>query len=253
MLDRTAMLAEEDFTTAFLRDPASTIAGMAAEHILLDTGEPDEPSDQFVEPGSVRERVTFDNRVRGITTELAFLDNGFVGVSVKRRRGDDQDYTIDLRYLDPRPVLLKTTPTSARKLTTSLAGAGLAGGALAYLTASWMVSLSAIGLAAAVLLAWLIYQRYERVVFLTRHGRAATLTLYASFGCARDCRTLVPKIVAAIRESQQRLGPADNRRLREEIREHYRLRDHEVLTGEDCTTAARRILSHFSDSRPAAA
>jgi hypothetical protein len=253
MADRAAALAEEDFTTSFLRDPAATIVGMSSEDILLDAGHfsLDEAPESVETAGRVQERITLNNKVRGIETELEFVDDGCLHVTVKRRRDAAKVYKVDLRYLNPRPLLSKTNPVQLRKYALRFAVASGFGVALAWLTGSWILALVALAVSAATagITACLIYQSCERVTFRTRHGNAAVLNLYASLGCARDCRALVPKIVSAISGWTRQQDVKDELYLRREIKEHYRLRDEGVLADPDCSAATRRVLSHFDQSR----
>lgn len=247
MLNPTAVSVDEDFTAAFLRDPTATIVGMPTEEILLDAGENDEIVAAPVESGAVRDEVSFENKLRGTVTELTFLDDGFLEVSLKRRRGPIKEYTVDLRYLSPRPALLRIDAPKTLKIASAITAAGLLSSALAYFIGTWTAALVAIAIctAAAAAVGCYLYRKHERVEFVTRHGQATVLTLYANFGCSQRCRALVPKIIEAIQESSDAMSPADDRYLKGEVQEHYRLRESGVIPGPACTAAAKRVLTYF--------
>jgi hypothetical protein len=67
----------------------------------------------------------------------------------------------------------------------------------------------------------------------------------ANPGCLGACRRLVPKVTAAIRQAHALTGPGKPDRLRQEMREHYRLREVGVITSDACETGTRRILARF--------
>ena len=110
-----------------------------------------------------------------------------------------------------------------------------------------VVASAAAALSAAAVALWVFVRRTRNdVTFRTKHGQSAVLTLTANFGCFRECRELVPKIVHAINEAAGSNSRDKTQQLREETREHYRLREIGALTQDDCATATRRILAQYS-------
>jgi hypothetical protein len=71
------------------------------------------------------------------------------------------------------------------------------------------------------------------------------LTLTANFGCFRECRELVPKIVTAINEAAGLSAGDKAQQLLDETREHYRLREIGAVSRDDCATGTRRILTQY--------
>jgi hypothetical protein len=99
--------------------------------------------------------------------------------------------------------------------------------------------------AAAVGLWNFIRRTHNEVTFRTKYAQTAVLTLTANFGCFRQCRELVPKIVNAINEAGGS-HPGDKvQQLRDETREHYRLREIGAVSDDDCATGTRRILAQY--------
>ena len=94
----------------------------------------------------------------------------------------------------------------------------------------------------AVFAAW---RTGDEIVFSTRHGRAPALRWRAGFGSLGKSRRFCPRVGAAIGQASARRAADPAAELRAEMREHYRLKDLEVLTGEECAAAARRVLAAF--------
>ena len=162
---------------------------------------------------------------------------------------------IDFRYLDSKQLLSRFIATNA--LYAALGSMGFASlmGALAYFSVLPPITLSATlgSIVAAVVAMTLFIQRtHEQVVFHTKHGQARALPLLANVGCFAACRALVPKLVSAIDEAGKLNTQNRGCYLREEMREHYRLRDIGVLTHDACTTGTRRVLAQLGKRSPQA-
>ena len=219
---------------------------LPSEHILLESANPEpEPA---ARGGALRLRLTLNNRIRRLRTEVRLYEEGYLGICEQRAGYGDPELRLALRHLDPSPALSRRVAKTALGVAlSSIVLASLMAG-LAYLSVTPAITLSAA--AAALLMAALAatvsaYRTEEQVQFFTRHGRIAVVKLVASYGCFRACRALVPQLVAAIREAASRAGGDRNGRLRAEVREHYRLRESGVLTADECMSAVQRILDRF--------
>jgi hypothetical protein len=217
-----------------------------AEHIVLETAEV--PSLTVAEARRVRRQFRLENRSRGIATELTLFDKSYLGVRELRRGGSSEEIILDLRHLDPRPVLSRSFATKSLKFALGSLAVSLLVGALAYffiLPALVVVVSAAASLSAGAVALWSFIRRTRNeVTFRTKYGRTAVLTLTANFGCFRACRELVPKIVNAINEAGSS-APDKAQQLRAETREHYRLREIGALSQDDCATGTRRILAQY--------
>jgi hypothetical protein len=223
------------------------IDAMPSEHILLESESP-EPAVAAGRAGVLRVRFTLNNRIRRLCTEFRFYEEGYLGVRVQRGGYEEPERRFPLLHLDPRPALSYRGAETARAtaLYAIVLAALLAG--LAYFSVAPTIMLPAAvaafftaGLAATVF----VYRAEEQVQFLTRHGRVALVTLVGSYGCLGACRTLVPLLVTAIKESASRDSGDKNSFLRAEVREHYRLREQGLLSSGDCLSAVQRILGRF--------
>ena len=223
------------------------IDALPNEHILIESADP-EPEVAADRAGALRVRLTLNNRVRRVRTELSLYEAGYLGVREQRASYFEPEHRFALRHLDPRPALSSRVAETARGAAiSSIALASFMAG-LAYLSVAPAITLSAAVaalIAAAFAAAAFVYRTEERVQFVTRHGRIPVVTLAASYGCLRACRKLVPQLVAAIKESESRARGDKNTCLRAEVREHYRLHEIGVLSRTECIGAVQRILGRF--------
>lgn len=221
-------------------------SGITAEHVVLSGEEPAIP--ERVRSNAVRERLRLRNHATGTETIIKIFHDGYLTASERRRGDEGRELAIDLRFVDPSPRLSRTVARTSLLMAQGCIGASVLSTACAFFgllpLVSWSVSAAAVA-GTIVALAVYVRHRRERIEFLTMHGRTVVLTLIANLGSLRAHRRALPKLVAAIREAQ-RLNTADKQlRLREEMREHYRLASAGSISEEACTAAARKILERF--------
>lgn len=222
---------------------AADLADSQAEHIYIE----DELAAQSVEPRTVARQFRIRNRVRGVVTELTLYREGLLRVRIGRRNKVLKDYLVEMRFLDPDPILRRHLST--RCLWTAL-GCGLASlgaGTLLPLTgiagAAWPASIL-LATAAVIALLMCVYRSEERHIFRTAIGKARVVSLRASFGCMRRFRAAVRDIQSTVRQSA-RAAEHDRRYLRAEMQAHYRLAETGVITRKACSEGTALILSRF--------
>jgi hypothetical protein len=237
-----------DLKEAFLKDPTRAIAaGLPTEHILLGSEEPEQVFEDE-QPRTVQRRIELNNRARGVKTVFTFFDGGFLGIREHRGRKPGEEVVISLRYLDPRPVLSRSVATNTLYLAMSLFAFSALMGTLAYFSVLFFITLPAAlasVIATASLLKMFIRRTHEQVAFHTKHGQVVVFTLFGNPGCFGASRALVPKLTRAISESRKFNTSSKSHHLREEMREHYRLREIGILTDAACVAGTRRILNRF--------
>lgn len=228
--------------------------GAPSEDILLECGDEDLLEKQApASPRSltVERRFVLTNRVRRSRHELTLFQEGYLRVrrsSRARPTSGRAEALLDLRYLDPRPVLSRVKAPKMLRAALALTAVGALLGTLAYFSIAPLLTLSTALLAhaAAGVAAWLFVLRsHERVVLRTNAGKVPVLTLQANLGCIGCCRALVPHLVSAIAKAQRSNAATKAAYLRQEMREHYRLRETGVCTDDLCATGTRRILAQF--------
>jgi hypothetical protein len=221
-------------------------SGMTSEHVVLSGDELIAP--ERARSAAVKRRLRLRNRATGTETVLRIYRDGHLSAIESRRGGAGPERVVDLRFLEPSPRLSRSVARTALRTVLGCLAAGTASAICAFFSILPLVSGSAAGLllTGAVAASFVYVRRSrERIEFRTLHGGAVVLTLIANIGSVRAHRKAVPKIVAAIREAH-RLGPANKQtRLREEMREHYRLASAGIITDQACAMATRKILERF--------
>ena len=225
---------------------ASASANADAEHILLETGEEEfEGADAH----RILQRFKLTNRIRRLTIELVLFDRGWLSVREQRHNGPGKELIVNLRALDPKPVLSRLYATTMLRIAFYLLSAGTLLGWIAYRSSQSSLvapAMSGLMLASAGVALWLFARRTREVVtFRTLHARTTMLVLTANFGSFRACRALVPKLVQAINAARKDNPRDKSRQLRDEMREHYRLREIGFLSDDAFSAAAQRILARF--------
>ncbi len=218
---------------------------MVNEHIVI----ADELFDNSIEPTRISRRETIRNRVKGTVTELVFYDEGFVRVRETRKGKAPREHLLELRFLDPDPVL-------SRYKATGFLWSALSLGLLALLAAFAMpmtplsqhafpltAAFSALAVMALVLF---VYRTAVRHQFFTTSGQAVVLTLMGSFGCIRKSRAVANVIRKAIGATRRRSVLDDKDYLRAEMKAHYKLADTGVITRKECADGTTLILSKFN-------
>jgi hypothetical protein len=226
--------------------PGGASADAEAEHILLETGEAEFEGKNA---HRVLQRFALENRVQGLTTELALFEGGWLGVLERRNGEPGQELIVNLHSLDPKPALTRYFATATLRIGLYLMGSAALLGWIVYRLAPSSLAApatSAVMMVAAIVAVWFAVRRTrEQVTFRTKYAQTMLFVLTANFGSFRACRALVPKLVRAINSARKDSPPDKSRQLRDEMREHYRLRKVGFLTDDACAAAAQRILAQF--------
>jgi anti-sigma-K factor RskA len=215
-----------------------------SEHIYLSS----EAEDDAVEPEHVVERFEVKDRRRRLSTELTLYEQGLLRSHRRRGKRRLTSHTIKLRYLDPAPTITRHIALRALYTAAGLIALATAASLLARFETlrPVVVPLALVAAAAAVVAGFVFFLRtHESTVFHTLHGRARAVTLTASFGQFGRARVILPALVRAIEDAEETISDDTALYLREEMREHYRLRRDGVLSSDDCTESTGRILAQF--------
>ncbi len=171
--------------------------GIASEHILISSDE----TDSAEEPTVVGKQFSLSNRVRGLQTDFTLFNEGFLKVRESRKKKSGKDYMLELRFLNPKPTVIKRFVTESFWAALSMGGAAAISWLLTRFTSLDAYTFPAsIVLASGAIIALLlcIYQSGEKVLFCTASGNVPVLMLLTNFGCFRQSRTIVPEISNAI-------------------------------------------------------
>jgi hypothetical protein len=219
----------------------------AAEHILLESDERKIPH-----PRSSRKlhaRVELHSRLRRRALQLDLVDYYYLVVRSYRSRAVDAEYVLDLRFVDAAPE--SSRHFASRWLLAALVLVALAG-AIAFriagsaAAAGWLGACGIVsGMAVAAALVC-VYRTTETISMYSAHGRAKLLEFTTGLGTKRAFKPFTSKLAAHIRLAVAARRPMRAEHLRDEMREHFRLREHGVLSIEEYEASKARILAEHS-------
>jgi hypothetical protein len=231
-----------DLNALLQRAPAAA----QAEHISLES----EP--QSVAAPARRHTVCasfqLNSALRDCMTQVSILQDHFVAVHTARSRGEPLDYVLDLRFANPKPV--RKLSIAWNWLSVALALATLSGLAmwmaprplrLFLVSPNFGISLA---LLLAMLGALLKFARgtSESLRFLSEHGAVVVIDIAGGLGSTRRGRRFFVELIRNIRAAKQARPQPKPQRLRDEMREHHRLREMQVLSEVDYQASKARIL-----------
>jgi hypothetical protein len=220
--------------------------GMAAEHIVLESDERDVPERRAAR--KVHAQLRFQSRLRRRGVELEILDYYYLSVRTWRAGKPEFEYMLDLRFMDP--ALQQSRQVAWRWMAATLAFAGVAAASawqFGFPTAQWWQSAAFPTCAALVGLAVCtgtvsVYRSIETWTLHSIHGRARLLACAGGLGTLRSARPFLRKLVAHARIAATARRSSKEKHLRDEMREHFRLKVAGVLTNEEYEQSKDRIL-----------
>ena len=214
------------------------------EHILLESDERNVPTLETAR--RVHARIALPGDRWRPALELALIDYFYLSVRTARERG--ARYVVDLRHVDARVRLARQIPwgwIAGGAALLLLAVPGVRG--IAESTAPWwkherLPATAALFAVAASAIYAAVRGTAETLTLFSAHGRAKLLSHAGGHGTFRTFRTFLPRLEAHLRIARARRRPGRDH-LRDEMREHFRLRQAGALTEEEYEAAKRRILA----------
>jgi hypothetical protein len=221
------------------------IARMAGdEHILLESDERDVPTLETAR--RIHARIVLPGDRWRPALELALIDYFFLSVRTARAR--KARYVVDLRHADRSVRLARQVPWSwvavaAAFLLLAVIGArGIAASPAPWWQHEWLSATAACFAIAAAAVYAAVHRTAETVTLSSTHGRAKLLSHAGGPGTLRAFRVFLPRLEAHLRiAGARRRAGADH--LRDEMREHFRLKETGALTEAEYEAAKRRILA----------
>ncbi|HTL49542.1 MAG TPA: SHOCT domain-containing protein [Steroidobacteraceae bacterium] len=224
----------------------------ATEHILLESGEREVPARETAR--RIHARVSLrDTRRR--TVELALIEYYYLSVRIMHRGSVVARYVVDLRFVDPAPRRERQLGwpwLAAGALFMSLAIAGahaIASGRAPWWHHEWLPATAALfGLGGCAMFAGFQLSR-ETLALVSAHGRARLLAHAGHLGTFRALRTFLPRLAAHLDVAFRARRSSRAKQLRDEMREHFRLREAGAISEAEYESAKRRILAtHMSSA-----
>jgi hypothetical protein len=216
-----------------------------AEHISLEA-ESAPPTPARSAYRKIRAKYALRSPLRHCVTELALLDDHFLQVHATRPRKAPLKYSVDLRFLNSQPVRIRHI--AWLRIAVSAALAAVTG------VATWtaisqpslllpMLIAAGIGLlsmAAAIFFA--VRDTHETLSFTTVHGAARAVDVLGGLGSTKHGKPFFVAMIKEIAAAKQARPQPKQQWLRDEMREHHRLRELGVLSETEYEASKARIL-----------
>ena len=221
----------------------------ATEHIVLESDERNVPALRTAR--KVHSRLRVQSGVRRRASELALIDYCYLSVRTWRSRSPDAQYVLDLRFVDP--ALRLSRHVAWRFLAASAVLAVLAVALAWRISASstpwrheWLLPLGGLfGLAVCAALVGL-YRTTKTLVLFSVSGRARLLEVTGGVGSFRAMRRFSRTLAAHVRIASARRRRSRAEHLRDEMREHLRLKEAGVLSEQQYEISKARILARHA-------
>ena len=233
-----------------MQEPQPRPVRARAEHISIEGGH-----DDSLATGSKRRHrptrftYTLASKLRGCVTQLALLDDHFLSVQLTRPDGEPKKYDFDLRFANAKPVIVRHVAWFWLGLAVSLAL--LASCALWMFwprsAADWLspVLITAVVALLASVGSVLMFLRRttESLEFTSVHGGVTLVSVTGAIGSARDGKKFFVELIKSIHAAKAARAQLPPVFLRDEMREHHRLRELGVLTEAQYEASKSRILA----------
>src|SRR5215469_3013103 len=219
----------------------------ATEHILLESDVREVPSLRAAR--KVHAQIALRSRLRRLAVRLEIIDYYYLSVRLRRSRAPLAEYVLDLRFVRAetqvsRHVAWRSMAAAALAI---LASALAAWFGLSEPQHRWAASLMAVtGVCAVLAVLVCVYRTSESVTLYSDHGHVKVLEITSGLGTLRAVRVFLARLAA-----HTRLATAARRRsmaehLRDEMREHFRLKEIGTLSADEYEAAKTRILGQHA-------
>lgn len=234
-----------------MQEPQARPVRARAEHISLDAGRDDDsiatPKKRPHRP--TRVSYTLASRLRGCSTQLGLLEEHFLAVQLTRPDSEPRKYDFDLRFVNAKPVIVRHIAWFWLALAISLAA--LATCALWMLwpqnAAQWLspvpLTSGAALLASVGSVLMFLRRTTESLEFTSVHGGVTLVSVTGAIGSARDGKKFFVELIKSINAAKAARPQPPHQFLRDEMREHHRLRELGVLSEAQYSTSKSRILA----------
>jgi hypothetical protein len=218
-----------------------------AEHISLESDSDAAPKQR--PRRKARCSYSLHSRLRGCSTELALLEDHFLSVRAARPDCEPKKYEFDLRFAHAKPVIARQVAWFWLAIAISLGALSVC--ALWVLwpaaIADWMAPapLTAVAalLAAAGAVFMFLRRTTESLEFISVHGGVTLVSVTGAIGSALDGRKFFVELIKSIHAAKAARPQNAAQFLRDEMREHHRLRELGALTQEQYEASKARILA----------
>jgi hypothetical protein len=196
----------------------------------------------------VRRSFVLKSRLRGCETEVSILEDHYAAVRTVRPDAQARKYEFDLRFANPKPLRVRSISWFWLMLAASMALLAAGG-----LWATWSnagrwsspIFLSALVtlLASGAALIMFLRRTVESLEFVSMHGGATLLSVAGAIGSARAGKHFFIDLIKSINAAKAARPQDLPQFLRDEMREHHRLRELGVLSAQQYEQSKARILA----------
>jgi hypothetical protein len=184
---------------------------------------------------------------------MRILQDHFLAVTYEQSGEPARKFTFDLRFANPRPLRVRriawmclgSAVTFALATAAAFIWARLSSG-----TTLWMhpgFSGGVVGTVATIAMLFLFLRRTtESLQFTSVHGNAVLVNIVGGIGAAKAGKDFIVELIKSISAAKQARPQPQAQFLRDEMREHHRLRELNVLTPEEYEASKARILAAHS-------
>jgi hypothetical protein len=220
----------------------------AAEHIVLESDEREIP--QLRSRRREHASLQCRSRLQRRSVKLSIIDYYYLGVRMTQHAAAPQEYVLDLRFIDPSFALTRRIPWRWIWAALALTAAAAVTCAMWYAAAAalrerHLAALACAAILAGTAVAYLVVtaRLVETLTLYSLHGHGALLEYRGGAGTLRRARPFLRKLAAHVQlaAAARRATMAEN--LRDELREHYRLKEAGVLAVETYDACKMRILA----------
>jgi hypothetical protein len=227
------------------------------EHILLESDFREVPDLQ--DARTVHARIEFRSRLRRRVLHLEIFDYYYLAVR-SHSRSILLEYVLDLRFVDEprrfRHIAWRWITFSLLLITlATVLASRIHSSATLWWPHHWLGPVCI-----TIMVVWpfamlvSVHRTTETVILFSTHGGARQLECTGGLGTFRVLRPFMAKLAAHIRLASTARRRTKAEHLRDEMREHLRLKEIGVLTAGEYETAKVRILDqHFPAAQPAIA
>ncbi|HKQ16445.1 MAG TPA: hypothetical protein VJT80_23715 [Steroidobacteraceae bacterium] len=196
----------------------------------------------------VRKSYVLKSRLRGCETEVSILEDHYVSVRTVRPDAQPRKYEFDLRFANPKPVRVRSISWFWLALAGSMIGLAAGGLWATWADASrWSspIFLTALVtlLASGGALIMFLRRTLESLEFVSMHGGATLLSVVGGIGSARAGKHFFIDLIKSINAAKAARPQERPQFLRDEMREHHRLRELGVMSEQQYEQGKARILA----------
>jgi hypothetical protein len=219
-----------------------------SEHILLESDFRQVPD--LRDARTVHARIEFRTRLRRRIVQLEIIDYYYLSVR-SHSPSIPLEYVLDLRFVDaPRRLRRIAWRWIIFSLLLLALALGIASWNDSSATPWWEHHWLPVGVTVIVMWAFAtlvgVYRTTETVSLFSTHGATRLLECTGGLGTFRVLRGFMAKLTAHIRLASAARRRTKAEHLRDEMREHLRLKERGVLSAGEYETAKVRILDQHS-------